>query len=211
MPWRNDFRDLRLGIWLPFLSPFKLHSFLWQCNLLIRTIRCLKCSWIRGRTLLTCLERYHGLDISGTSGRMKKPITAIGREMIPSMMKSLSIHKLRTLSPETCLGSIFTIASLWGHFLLQGRTHQSLNSRIPWLLWRCLFGKCRNALRAHPFDTKNQLCSAFQDKIRFPQDLQGFLNRHAMQARSPIREGAENLTDEKSDNVELRSWIASGQ
>lgn len=33
--------------------------------------------------------RYHGLEISGTSGRIKNPLIATGREITPSIINSL--------------------------------------------------------------------------------------------------------------------------
>lgn len=39
---------------------------------------------------LTFLVKYHGLLISGTSGKMKNPARATGREMTPSMMNNLN-------------------------------------------------------------------------------------------------------------------------
>lgn len=38
---------------------------------------------------LASLLKYHGSEISGTSGRIKNPLIATGREMTPSIINSL--------------------------------------------------------------------------------------------------------------------------
>jgi hypothetical protein len=43
----------------------------------------------RSINALTAFEKYQALEISGTSGKTKKPAIAIGSDITPSMMKSL--------------------------------------------------------------------------------------------------------------------------
>jgi hypothetical protein len=50
---------------------------------------------------ITSWLRYHGLEISGTSGRIKKPLMATGKEITPSMIKSLIGKLMLERNPQT--------------------------------------------------------------------------------------------------------------
>lgn len=73
--------------------------------------------------------RYQALVISGTSGRMKKPAIATGKEMTPSMMNSLDESALtHGTDQETCQ----TIASLSSLLFLPDGTQQPSDIQRTW-------------------------------------------------------------------------------
>jgi hypothetical protein len=87
VPWGENFLQLCFGKRPSILSAFLFHPLLCKGNLLMW-------SWIKYwvgicRSGRTSWLRYHGLEISGTSGNTKKPLIATGREIIPSTRKSL--------------------------------------------------------------------------------------------------------------------------
>lgn len=93
MPRCKDLLELSFCVRPSVLSPFELHSFLSQGNFLQETLQVSsEPTVVKNADRRTSLPRYHGLEISGTSGRMKNPLSAMGREMMPSMRKSLCIQ-----------------------------------------------------------------------------------------------------------------------
>jgi hypothetical protein len=85
VPRSEDLLKLGLSIWFSVLAALELHSLLAISELLGSVSFC----DLRDGHSRTALEKYHALDISGTSGRMKKPAMAIGSEITPSIINSL--------------------------------------------------------------------------------------------------------------------------
>lgn len=73
-------------------SLFQCHSFLSQIDLLDKDQYQYVTQVLR-ISETTCSLKYHGLEISGTSGRIKNPLMATGKDITPSMMKSLSPYQ----------------------------------------------------------------------------------------------------------------------
>lgn len=119
--------------------------------------------------VLTVLEKYQALDISGTSGKTKKPAIAMGSDMTPSMMKSL--HGVSMFLPYTEM--FLTIATLSSRPYHQDDRQLPLSNLRTSFQWHCSCGKCNSFWRAHPFDTRTQLRTAFPGKKHFLLNRQG--------------------------------------
>ena len=85
MPRGQDLLKFGFGVRLSVFTAFQFHPLLGVAQFLCRISSCR----FNDTVSHTALEKYHALDISGTSGSIKKPAIAIGSEITPSMINSL--------------------------------------------------------------------------------------------------------------------------
>lgn len=161
MPRSQDLLDFRLGVRLSLLSALQKHPFLSIFQFLPQhqQLRVFK----EFDQLLTALERYQALEISGTSGKTKNPAMAIGSDITPSMMKSLeNVSRFPWHSHE-----LVTIANPSNHLFHQDDRQQPLSipkTSSPVRYW---YGKCNSSLLARPFYTKILSRIAFRGRTHF--------------------------------------------
>jgi hypothetical protein len=152
---------------------------------------------------ITASLKYHGLEISGTSGRIKNPLMATGKEITPSMIKSLVASQYLDISIRPSL--LLTIASPWTLLVPPDDTLHPWDIQKTYWQFHCWCGKYKSALPAHLICTRSQLYIAFQGRMCSPRDLSHNVIKYPLEVRS------SQHTDKESQNVKLSWAITPGK